>query len=610
MYAPEKYKDQAQQVEEDKAAGYYPKGSSSTKTCVLELRYYANGGDGDPPPTNTQTFVGKKTETVTFTDTVKDNVNFMVKEGYWFYGWATSSDGSVAYYPGNEITKTWEGTEYGSKKYKLYAKWRTDKLIVYHPDEHSNESLYVTDAKASGAYSTLRRETFHRTGYTQTGWSTEEGGPKAYDLGYNLSFSDNAVFELWPFWSPNTYNITFHANGGVGDDYTIQAVYDADVTLPSLQTIGYTKTGYHISGWNEEPDGSESNWYSEWTYTFNRAENVELYAIWVGDEYTVYYTDGTANQNNVIHTSKAIYGSPFYTDRVPYPADKVYCSFDGWLADDNTILTKQNAHFDAYSYGQDPTWLLQRDLTISPRWSTNYPFGKMFFAGQFSDDCGIYVEEPPSYSWPEYIYSHHEAYGKNGDILVDGKRFKNVKRKYKISAYDYSDYYSVAKKVSSWLHSQRSNRYLRLEDSYEPDVYRMAVYEESNELENILATAGKCEIEFNCKPQKFLHSGDIPINITQSGQVIVNPTNHASSPLIKIYGVGKIYINDAEIEVIKSFNNVTFDADTYNAFDASGRSMNWYVHTEDIIELKPGNNVITVEGDIFNLSITPRWWIV
>lgn len=609
---PQKYQEQQRMLEEDRAAGpgYYPRSSGSTKTCTLDIRYYANGGEGDPPPTSTQTFVGKKTEDVTFTETVQDNVNFMVKDGYWFYGWATASDGSVAFVPGDEITMTWTGTAYGSKKYKLYAKWSSSKLIIYHPDEHTIERYYAWTVKSGGTPVALKGRIFTRVGYTLTGWATEEGGAKVYDLEQTVTPANNTVEELWPFWTANTYNITFHANGGVGEDYVIQAVYDSEIVFPSLQTIGYTKNGYHISGWNEEPDCSESNWYPEWAYKFTRDENVELYAIWNGDEYTVSYTDGTTNQNNIIHTSKAIYGSPFYTDRVPYPSDKQYYSFDGWTADDNTVFVKQHAHFDAYSYAQDPTWTLQRNLTIAPRWSPNYPFGKIFFGGGYSDEFGVYVEEPPSYTWPEYAYTHHEAYGKNGDILIDPKRFKNVTRKYKLSAYDYSDYYSVAKKVSEWLHRERSSRYVRLEDSYEPDIYRLAVYEESSDLENILATAGKCEIEFNCKPQKFLNSGDVPIDILASGQVINNPTSYASSPLIRIYGVGKVFINDAEIEVLKSFNNVTFDAESYNAFDVSGRTMNWCIYTEDIIELKPGNNVITTEGDIFNLSITPRWWTV
>jgi phage-related protein len=368
----------------------------------------------------------------------------------------------------------------------------------------------------------------------------------------------------------------------------------------------YTKDGYHISGWNETPDGFSSSWFSGQTYTWKRASDVDLYAIWAGDEYIVHYREEGGSDD--IHVSKAVYGSPFYTDRVPYPEDKAYYSFDGWLADDGTIFTRQGPHFDAFTYGQDPVWSLKRDLIIERQWSPNYPFGKIMFGGEYSDQYGIYVETFPSDTWPEYEYGHHKVYGKNGDVLTDPKRFNNVSRKYKISAYDYNDYRSVAKKVSEWLHKTISNKYIRLEDSYEPDIYRMAVYEESNELENLLGVAGKCEIEFNCKPQKFLISGDEGIEITEDNQIIHNPTDRDASPLITIYGSGKVHINDSTLEIIQSFNNVTFDAESYDAIDFEGYIMNSFVYTEDNIVLKPGDNIISTEGNIVRLCITPRWW--
>lgn len=586
------------------------KGTKTVKARTLRLVYYKNGAEGDPPFESIQTeLVTKETlkESKKLEDTVKDNDFHMEKDGYWLAGWATSSDGSVKYLPGDKIEYEWAPTKYGTQTYRFYAKWTSSGLFIYKPDENTIEEFYDRSVKKSGTETQLKGAIFTRIGYTQVGWADEEGGEKTHDLEETITPDSSSIQILYPVWQAKNYNITLHANGGVGEDVVVVATYDSEVTIPAST---FTKNGYHQNGWNEEEDGYGSAWFSEREYAYVRAEDVDLYAVWEGDVYTVYYSEEAPGSQNYVHTSKAVYGSPFYTDRVPYPSGREYYSFNGWKADDNTVLTKQNAWYDAYSYGSDPTWTLQRDLWIYRQWSPTYPFGKMMFGGSYSDESGIYVEEPPEDTFPAYSYTHHEAFRKNGDILVDQGRFKNVERKYKISAYDGCDYASVSKKVSEWLYKTRSSEYIRLEDSYNPDVYRLAVYEESVSLENLLSKAGKAEITFNCKPQKFLNSGNKPIAVTQSGQIIHNPTSFAALPIIRLIGTGWISINGRYIYFLRNFNHITFDAETYDAYEDGGWLMNSVVYTEDSIVLEPGDNVITFEGVMSDIEITPRWWCV
>ena len=65
--------------------------------------------------------------------------------------------------------------------------------------------------KTEGVDFTLSSETFTRTGYTQTGWSTTDGGEKAYDLGGTYSTDDNIT--LYPYWTSGSGDNT-------GDGYT------------------------------------------------------------------------------------------------------------------------------------------------------------------------------------------------------------------------------------------------------------------------------------------------------------------------------------------------------------------------------------------------------
>lgn len=627
----------------------------NTKTCTLKVTYYANGATGNPPSPFSQTYSGKL-QPVTMSTEVKDNDTGMSKgNGYYFLGWATSSRGAVVYNPGDKITKEWTEKQKGTTKYDLYAVWTNHSIFIYKPDEHTKETRYNYSEKPLNQQTFIKGAIFHRTGYTHVGWATSAGGEKVYDLDQAFISTSDEVITLYPVWLVNTYSITLYPNGASGDPIQYSVDYGDEIELP-LEP--YTKSGYHISVWNESADGSDGSWVPGGIYEYTKESSTKLYAIWVGNEYYVIYDDGTRSSSNLqvggplyssllldndnclyseylritdddllylVHPgyasteiddsvsapySIATYGSPFFTERRPYPEDKVYYSFDGWKADDDVILTKQNAHFDAYSYTSNPIWLQQRDMVLTPRWSPNYPFGKIFFKDRYSDDYGIVVEEPPAYVWPEHAYDHQKVSGKNGDVLLDPSRFENVVKKYKIAAYDGANFYSVASKVSEWLHRGYLDKYVRLEDSYEPDIYMMAVYEESNELENLLAEAGRCEISFNCKPQRFLISGDKRINIAYSGKKIVNPTNYPACPLITFNGAGTIRVNGVEIVVYDNYNTITFDAESYNAVDYIGRNMNAFIYTLNPIRLNPGANVITFEGDIYNLSIIPRWWKV
>ena len=90
---------------------------------------------------------------------------------------------------------------------------------------------------------TLSSDTFTRTGYTQTGWATSDGGAKVYDLGGK--YTANANVTLYPVWTINQYTITVKPDNG-GDDITIKQNYGTPVTAPTL-----TKTGYKFDGWDK-----------------------------------------------------------------------------------------------------------------------------------------------------------------------------------------------------------------------------------------------------------------------------------------------------------------------------------------------------------------------
>ena len=676
--------------EESYSPSYY-----RTKTCRLLIRYYANGASGSPPSDSIATYSGEYKE-VTLKRMVAGCPVGMTWQGHYFLGWSTSAGSStIAYSPGDIITKKWESGEYGVTTYNLYAVWSTTGRIIYKPGQYADEASAVWHDKyqnnpGSGTI-TLRSETYHRTGYVHSGWQTNATPPVSVgDVGGSYSPSSSGEIVLYPVWTANTYNVVCYPNGENGSgSFGFSVQYNGELTLPL--EVQATREGYHIAFWNEAADGSKSSWFPGQTYTFTRTEDITLYAIWKGNEYYVVYdeNDGQSDDSDrvmgiinyrwckknssgllysdsedyplelltgdLLYTSSAsfivdlstysnyaiaTYGEPFYTEY--RPRQKENYSFAGWQDQDGVRWVKKGYSLDSYSLASDPTWNKMENVVLRPVWSGNYPFGKIFFGRKESSDYGIIIEKPPEYSWPEKEFSHKEIKGRNGDRLSDTNRYKNVQKKYQIAVYNKDGYDKAVSDLSTFLHRYNNySDYLRIQDTYEPDIYMLGVYEESNSVSNILGQAGECEITFECLPQKYLISGSTKINAmdyesidpqTNEPSIILrNPTDYPALPIIRIAGTGIIKFygrpernalgglidpNDygsAKLEtvvlyVLNNYNEILLDCETLNAVDINGKNMNQYISLDRRIALYPGPNGITYSGNIQEIDIIPRWW--
>ena len=87
----------------------------------------------------------------------------------------------------------------------------------------------TSDTKTYDVALTLKGAIFSRTGYTQTGWSTTDGGAKAYNL--SASYTANAAVTLYPFWTINTYTVSYAANGGSSTPNSQTKTYGVTLTL-------------------------------------------------------------------------------------------------------------------------------------------------------------------------------------------------------------------------------------------------------------------------------------------------------------------------------------------------------------------------------------------
>ena len=233
--------------------------------------------------------------------------------------------------------------------------------------------------------------------------------------------------------------------------------------------------------------------------------------------------------------------------------------------------------------------------------------GIVIFNGISSQDLHIQVQTEPDYDFPEKDYEVTHVPGRNGDIVIDQGSWQNVSRKYNL-AMDAGkiSYTEVASKLVQWLHS--ASGYARLEDSYEPDFYRMAMYKDSGSITNIYNKAGQIEVEFTCKPQRYFKSGEVADIFTTSTEYR-NPTDFPSKPLIKIHGSGSgtVGIGMYTVTINDILDGMIVDSEQQDTYKDQ-TNCNSKVSIPEYPKLVSGNNVISISGGVTSIEIIPRWW--
>lgn len=132
--------------------------------------------------------------------------------------------------------------------------------VTYQPGENGDGNA-VTDIKFYNDALTLRGALFTRTGHTQVGWATVDGGEKVYSFGD--VYTKNEALTLYPVWNTNKYTITFDTAGG-SEIAPITQDYGTVITAPADPT----REGYTFIGWDTEIP------------TTMPAENITLKARW------------------------------------------------------------------------------------------------------------------------------------------------------------------------------------------------------------------------------------------------------------------------------------------------------------------------------------------
>ncbi|MDE7265269.1 MAG: InlB B-repeat-containing protein, partial [Clostridia bacterium] len=224
------------------------------------------------------------------------------RDHYIFNGWYADENFS------GEAVESIEKSSTGNVEY--WAKWTAETYSVeYYIDNvaynESGVTTYTYDVETDLPAPI-------KENYSFTGW---------YD---NSDLTGTSVMEIaqgeygnktyYATWTPDSYKITFNADGGTIKNTITGYSYGVETTLPVP-----TKTGYAFDGWYETSDFSGSKWevitvgetgdktfYAKWTQT-----NILACAGYEEGAYVNIYTNGNS-LSNISVSYKSLDGSHAY----------------------------------------------------------------------------------------------------------------------------------------------------------------------------------------------------------------------------------------------------------------------------------------------------------
>ena len=191
-----------------------------------------------------------------------------------------------------------------------------DYDVTYLPGAYGAGEA-MTESKRHNVALTLPGALFTRTGHTQVGWATTDGGEKVY--GFGDIYTQNEALTLFPVWNTNKYTITFDTAGG-SEIAPITQDYGSVITAPADPT----REGYTFIGWDREVPETMP------------AENMTVTAQWEINQYTI--TFDTAGGSEIAPITQD------YGTAITAPADPTRegYTFIGWDMEIPTTMPAEN----------------------------------------------------------------------------------------------------------------------------------------------------------------------------------------------------------------------------------------------------------------------------
>ncbi len=262
--------------------------------------FNSNGGIGTMTP---QSFKFAQEQTL------KENT--FTKVGCSLAGWSTVSGGTtVSYADRGSYTM-------GTSDITLYAVWNINIYTITF-NTMGGSTVEAISQKYGTSITTPTNPI--KSGYSFNGW-LKDG--VAYTIPATMPAES---FTLTASWGTVRYDVIFNANGGLGTMANQSIEFTKEVHLTAN---AFARTGYTFAGWSRVA-GGELAYTDGGAFTMSVAENVNIYAMWTANQYTVRFNgncnDGGSSIDDAVYTYDQTYALPTNT------FTKTGSTFAGWSA--------------------------------------------------------------------------------------------------------------------------------------------------------------------------------------------------------------------------------------------------------------------------------------
>lgn len=282
------------------------------------------------------------------TYTIEDDeivIKSPVRQGYFFAGWAENN----YTIPANSIGDKVFTAEWMSMFYFI-----TYNLNGGTNDEENPLGYYTSEP------SDIELANATRFGYLFDGWYTSEELVTDTKV-TTITAGSTGDLTIYAKWNPIEYTIVFNKNNekatGTMDSQVLS--FDASSALSSNQFI---LTGYTFNGWTASSDGSGIFYVDEqevYNLSSENGANINVYAKWEANTYSISFNYNGGNGNNDIVTSTYDSAMPTITG-VPTRTGYI---FTGYFDDATDGVRYYNADLTSAK-----VWDKAEDATLYAQW--------------------------------------------------------------------------------------------------------------------------------------------------------------------------------------------------------------------------------------------------
>jgi uncharacterized repeat protein (TIGR02543 family) len=335
----------------------YVTGISNLSVTTLAGRtatYYGNGNTGGIAPSDTATY------STNGTLVILGNSGTLAKPGYTFAGWNLNSGNTGnTYQVGNSYTLA-------NANVSFYARWTPTPFTVTYRATDATSGAVPTDANtytiSNSANIRGNSGNLARTGYVFAGWADNANRTgKIYISGDTYTVQTNDL-EFWAAWTPNTYAITYDANGAAGTPSKTTDSYTVGSSLARLATVGsMAKSGYNFGGWATQSVGTAIS------DSFTVASDTRLFAQWTIANFTLTYNldggTGTVDSPTAVNYLQQFNLAPAIGFTKTAGGNSY--AFVAWSANSATYNPGQSYYMPAANLTFTATWTRIYNVTYS-----------------------------------------------------------------------------------------------------------------------------------------------------------------------------------------------------------------------------------------------------